>query len=167
MRSAFALSAIAICAVAILIASNSNAQNSMIYGVPTITDGDTIAINGQGIRLNGFDTPERGHRCNGAVNPWSLAKHELDRFIDRRPVSCEIVGYDTRNNRPVARCVVGGEELGDHMVRQGLARDWPMYSCGAYAEREAAARQESRGLWAMSCPGLWGDRDYVTPCRRP
>jgi endonuclease YncB( thermonuclease family) len=162
MRSIFALAL----AVAIGLFAIARAQNRMIEGIPWIADGDTIVIADERVRLHGFDAPERGHRCAGGVNPWSLARDELARFIDRRAVSCEIVGRDARNSRPVARCSVGGVELGDHMVREGWARDWPIYSCGAYGARERLAHEASRGLWGMSCPALWGARDYTTRCRK-
>jgi hypothetical protein len=48
-----------------------------------------------------------------------------------------------RYKHVVAFCSVGGVDLADWMVRQGLALDWPKYSKGDYA---AAQREVSIGL---------------------
>jgi endonuclease YncB( thermonuclease family) len=140
--------------------------SSEIVGVASVIDGDTISIHGENIRLSGFDAPERGRRCAGGVNASSRAANALDGFISGRTVRCVVTDHD-RYGRPVARCSASGVELGDWMVREGWARDWPQYSCGAYAAAERAARQARRGLWGMDCPALWpADRDYQRACRR-
>lgn len=134
------------------------ADNS-ITGVASVIDGDTIEVHGARVRLSGFDSPERGARCSGE-NVYQRAANELDRFIAGRTVQCVSSGTD-RYERTVATCSVAGTDLGDHLVREGWARDWPRYSHGAYAGAEQEARQARRGLWGLSCPtDLWGDRDY-------
>jgi endonuclease YncB( thermonuclease family) len=130
-----------------------------IVGVASVVDGDTIEIHGVRIRLSGYDTPERSARC-GAVNLYQRAANELDRFIAGRTVRCAPSGTDSYG-RTVATCSAGGTDLGEHMVREGWGRDWPLYSGGAYADEEAEARRASRGLWGLSCPAdLWGGRNY-------
>lgn len=157
--------AVAMAAVMIVATGAALAQAPRVLeGRAYVTDGDTLEINNVSIRLDGFDTPERGHRCAGDINPWRVAKDELDDFIANRTVRCDIVGRDDRNNRAVGRCSVGGVELGAYMVAGGWARDWPQYSCGRYASIEAPARSAQRGFWGMSCPDLWGNRDYTRSC---
>lgn len=54
-----------------------------------------------------------------------------------------------------------GASVNEFMVAQGWARDWRRYSGGAYADEEAQARANRRGLWGLACPAdLWGNRNY-------
>lgn len=134
-------------------------QPSDLVGTASVIDGDTIEIHGTHVRLSGIDSPERGSHC-GQVNVYQRAALALSEHIGQRPVSCRVSGTD-RYGRAVAACSVGGGDLGDYMVEQGWARDWPRYSHGAYADEEQSARRSHRGLWGMQCPAdLWGDRDY-------
>src|SRR5690242_8865325 len=151
--SAAALIALAAC-------SQPLASQGEIVGFATITDGDTIRINGTRIRLNGYDAPERDKACGG-VNVYQRATTELDRFIAGREVRCRIVDEPDRHGRQIAQCSVGGSDFGDHMVGAGWARDWPRYSHGRYASAEAQARAASRGIWGLRCPAdVWSGRDY-------
>jgi endonuclease YncB( thermonuclease family) len=51
--------------------------------------------------------------------------------------------------RTAATCSVGGADLGEWLVRNGLALDWPQYSRGRYDE-ERDADHAGRGMWAGS-----------------
>ncbi|MEJ0058462.1 MAG: thermonuclease family protein [Terricaulis sp.] len=130
-----------------------------IVGIASVIDGDTIEVHDERIRLSGFDAPERGRRCAGGANAYQSASLALSDFIGRRTVHCALSGTDNYG-RHVGTCRVDGVDLGEHMVSQGWARDWPRYSHRAYADDEAQARAAHRGLWAMNCPSLWGDRNY-------
>lgn len=130
-----------------------------LVGVPSVIDGDTIEIRGTRIRLNGYDTPERGSMC-GQTNVYQAAALELSDFIGSRNVECEVTGTD-QYDRSIATCLVKGTDLGSHMVQNGWGRDWPRYSDGKYAADEKAARADRRGLWGLSCDvDLWGSRKY-------
>ena len=140
-------------------AKPTQAGESDIVGVTSVIDGDTIEIHGDRIRLDGFDTPERGSRC-GRVNVYQQASLALANFVGRRIVRCESSGKD-RYDRYIANCEVGGHSLAEHMVEEGWGRDWPKYSNRAYADEERKARNAKRGVWGLECPaGLWGDRNY-------
>jgi hypothetical protein len=62
--------------------------------------------------------------CRGGkrsdARPYELATliaHKvLEDFIAGRPVTCKQVDYDARNNRPVARCFAGEDDLQAMMV---------------------------------------------------
>ncbi len=130
-----------------------------VAGTASVIDGDTIEIHGNRIRLSGFDTPERGARCEGR-NVYQAAALALSDFIGTQTVICSVSGTD-RYDRLVATCKAAGIDLGRHMVREGWGRDWPRYSGGAYRSDEAGARAAGRGLWGLACPDdLWGDRAY-------
>jgi len=130
-----------------------------VAGTASVVDGDTIEIHGYRIRLSGFDTPERGKRC-ARQNVYQAAAFALSDFIGTRTVTCAVSGKDAYG-RLVATCEADGADLGQHMVREGWARDWPRYSSGAYRGDEADARAAGRGLWGLDCPeDLWGGRAY-------
>ena len=137
-----------------------------ISGVAEVYDADTVTINGVRIRLDGYDAPELGRQCAGGFNAGRHVRDLLRVWARDRQMTCVVTGYDGRNGRPVARCTIGGLDLGARLVRAGWARDWPLYSCGFYAADEAAARRERAGVWGMSCPNLWPEnRDYARRCR--
>lgn len=132
---------------------------SVLTGIATAHDGDDLIINRVDLRLNGFDAPERGKRC-GEEDVYDRATQELEAIVSEQIVHCEIVDID-RNGRPVARCIVNGEDVGQTMVSRGWARDWPRYSQRRFAEAEAEARASRRGIWGLECPAdLWGTRNY-------
>ena len=78
---------------------------------------------------------------NDPVNQENAA---LDRMINgircqcvscavlQGPVECVEVDRD-RYKRAVSVCTVGGADIADWLVRNGLALDWPQYSKGGYA----------------------------------
>ena len=141
---------------------SQSGSHTEITGVASVTDGDTIEIHGTRIRLSGFDAPESGSMCGG-VNVYQRASLALSDFIGTRTVHCAPDGTET-HGRTVATCTVNGAELGQHMVHEGWARDWPRFSHGAYASEEANARAAHRGIWGLQCPAdLWGDRNYSAP----
>lgn len=131
---------------------------SDIVGIASVVDGDTIDIHGQRIRIHGVDSPERGATC-GDVNVYQSAALALTDYIATQTVMCTPNGSD--GNRIVAICRVGGVDVAEYMTEQGWSRDWPRYSQRAYADEEAEARSERRGIWGMQCPAdLWGTRNY-------
>jgi endonuclease YncB( thermonuclease family) len=132
---------------------------SALAGTSSVIDGDTIEIHGKRVRLDGFDTPERGAMCD-KVNVYQKAALALSDFIGERTVICEIIGQD-QYDRGIGRCHAGDASLAEFMVASGWGRDWPKYSKGEYADEEAAAKSAGAGIWGLSCPNdLWGDRNY-------
>lgn len=81
----------------------------------------------------------------------------LETFIGDDLVLCQQVDTD-RYGRPVARCKANGtHDLAALMVLAGWALDWPKYSGGFYADRQAVAETKNRGLWAgiFTVPWEW------------
>jgi endonuclease YncB( thermonuclease family) len=133
-------------------------DGSEIVGVASVTDGDTIEIRGQAIRIHGVDAPERGKRC-GDVNVYQQASLALADIIGTQTVSCAPNGRD--GDRIVATCSVGGVDVAETTTEQGWTRDWPRYSSRAYADEEAEARGARRGIWGLECgPDTWDGRNY-------
>ena len=84
-------------------------------------DGDTVKFGPQ-LVLFGIDAPEKGQTCDdGHWQPGPLAKKALEGFIAGRPVTCKQVDFDGRNNRPVAQCLAGDDDLQALMVAAGWA----------------------------------------------
>lgn len=130
-----------------------------VSGVATITDGDTIRIGQDAIRLSGIDAPESGKTC-GSADVYAQSRAALAAIIAQNQVSCIVTGED-RYGRKTGACFVAGADLAATMVTQGWARDWPRYSRGQYAAAEIAARDAHRGIWGLTCPAdLWGNRNY-------
>lgn len=152
-------------AVQIWVVTTVAASAQTLIGQASVIDGDTIEIHRQRIRLSGIDAPESDQLCRGddslQYRCGAKSSNELDRFIVGRLVSCEPVDVD-RYKRVVAVCSIGGVDLGEWLVRQGLAFDWPRYSRGKYAAAQGAARQAERGVWSGSFVQPW---DYRV-CRR-
>lgn len=115
-----------------------------------ITDGDTIKIQHQRVRLWGIDAPELGQTCtikNIFYRCGLDAKRHLITFVAGREVACRAMGRD-RYGRSVARCFAGDQDIGAEMVRAGWAQDYTRYSGGFYRQEEIAAHSEKRGIWA-------------------
>jgi endonuclease YncB( thermonuclease family) len=129
-----------------------------LSGQASIIDGDTLEIHRTRIRLWGIDAPESNQLCRGEdslqYRCGANAANELDAFLNRRPINCVPLSLDVYG-RTVATCSVDGVDLGDWLVRNGLALDWPTYSKGKYDKAQRDADHEGRGIWAGSYVAPW------------
>jgi endonuclease YncB( thermonuclease family) len=141
-----------------LLLTSGSAYSGDLAGQASIIDGDTLEIHGTRIRLWGIDAPESSQLCRGddsvQYRCGAKAANGLDAFIASRPVSCLPISLD-RYGRTVATCSVGGADLGDWLVRNGLALDWPQYSKRKYESAQGDAEQAGRGMWAGSFVEPW------------
>ena len=128
---------------------------ALLSGRAEIVDGDTLRIGATRIRLTGLDAPELDQICAGASgSEWSCgmeAKSFAVGAAGHGPVTCLRSGRD-RYGRALAKCAVGGGDLGQAIVAAGWAvadRD--------YVGEEAAARDAKRGIWAGTfiAPAEW------------
>lgn len=118
----------------------------------TVTDGDTIRLNGTTYRLWGIDAPEKGQWC-GAYPAGITAEGTLEMLIRGRSISCEPKTKD-RYGRTVALCTADGEDLSKAMVQSGMAWAFVRYSHD-YEAIEAQARRENAGIHAHGCEPAW------------
>ena len=129
-----------------------------IPGLAIVTDGDSIKIDGQRIRIHGIDAPEAKQLCRRQGEPWQCGKSATEALKSRiaaRPVSCEELDRD-RYKRIVARCLVDGEDLGEWMVLNGWAVAYVRYSY-EYTRAEHFAKTDRRGIWVgeFEMPWAW------------
>jgi endonuclease YncB( thermonuclease family) len=141
-----------------LLVASGSANSADLVGQASIIDGDMLEIHGSRIRLWGIDAPESSQLCRGddslQYRCGAKAANDLDAFIAGRPVNCLPISLD-RYGRTVATCSVSGADLGDWLVRNGLALDWPQYSKRKYDDAQREAEQGGRGIWVGSYVEPW------------
>jgi endonuclease YncB( thermonuclease family) len=118
----------------------------MLEGRAHATDGDTIRIGENRLRLQGIDAPEMRQTCTRAGKPYSCGETARDVLIGmilRQQVQCRSSGRD-RYKRLLVRCTAGGRDINAAMVEQG----WAVSYGRDYEAEEARARRHSLGLWA-------------------
>jgi len=119
----------------------------------------------------GVSTRRRVASCGRGENSsqyrcGAQAANDLDAFIARRPVSCSPVSFGPYG-RTIAICSAGGTDLGEWLVRKGLALDWPQYSKGRYDGAQRDAEHAGRGIWKGSYVEPWLYRACIRASGRP
>jgi micrococcal nuclease len=128
----------------------AQAREHLSGTVTRVRDGDTLDLSSNGrvytVRLDGIDAPEAGQ-------PFGReARVQLRVLALSRTVMALVTDHD-RYGRLVARVSVWDKDLGEEMVRSGLAWHYARYSPDArLAALEQQARQQRRGLWADTKP---------------
>lgn len=149
---------------------SSGAMANDFVGQASVINGDTLEIHGERIRLWGIDAPESSQLCRGEDSlPYrcgAQAANDLDAFIAQRPVDCMPLSLD-RYGRTVATCSVQEVDLGDWLVRNGLALDWSQYSKGKCSGDQQAAERSGRGIWKGSYVEPWLYRACIRAGGRP
>lgn len=119
--------------------------------VVKIVDGDTydIILNGiqTRIRMQGIDTPERG------MDYYKVAKEYLGKLCLNKKV--RVVGTEKdRYGRLLAKSYLpDGREIGEEMIRAGMAWHFTKYSKDPKLARlEREARAARIGLWSIPNP---------------
>ena len=95
--------------------------------VTCVVDGDTIWLEGEKFRLQGFDTPETTTNFCGGERERRLgdkATARLIQLLDGGEFTFRRNGED-RYGRTLADFYVDGLEVGDTLISEGLARRWP------------------------------------------
>jgi endonuclease YncB( thermonuclease family) len=93
-----------------------------------VIEGDTVEIDGTHIRLLDMDGPESEQVCRPydslQYQCGARSANERAVFIAGRPIDCAPVSLD-QYGQTFAVCSVKGVDLGDWLVLNGLALDWP------------------------------------------
>nr|WP_306264918.1 thermonuclease family protein [Pararhizobium sp. IMCC3301] len=133
-----------------------------ISGRAKISDGDTIEIGSQVIRLHGIDTPETGQRCalpNGKTWPCGKAALEyVKELVADTQVRCTGNEFD-EYSRLLAICETGeGLEINRNLVDVGLAWAFVRFS-DDYVAQERDARAKKIGVWQYETDAPWKFRE--------
>lgn len=129
----------------LMIAAPPAAAGETIAGIARIVDADTIDVGETRVRLWGIDAPELSEDLGREAAAW------LSGVLEGKPVTCAALYLD-RYGRTVATCAVDGPgnkaDVGERIVREGWARDWPRYSGGRYRAAESQAATSAIGIWS-------------------
>ena len=140
--------------VALIAVRLDGVETPALEGRAEVTDGDSIVIGGERVRLKGIDAPEIDQVCRKDGEAYDCGRSalaELDKLISGQTVSCSGRDRD-RYGRLLGICSIGAIDLNLTMVRSGWA-----VSFGNYGAEESEAREAGRGLWAgeFDRPRAW------------
>jgi endonuclease YncB( thermonuclease family) len=126
------------------------AASLTLSGQAQVTDGDSLRVGQQRVRLFGVDAPELSQRCgqgSASVACGKMSAAWLAARIDGRHVDCTPMDRD-RYDRVVAICRSGGTDLNAAIVEAGWATAYRRYSM-AYVSAEGRAKSSRKGIWAL------------------
>ena len=134
----------------ILLNSSTKVLAGEIFGFPVITDGDTIKISNNRIRLHGIDAPEKNQKCTRNLKEYNcgmVATRALIKKIKKNIVKCRVKEKKDRYQRFIGVCFIEQEDLNKWMVRNGYAVAYKRYSKD-YILDEEFAKKNKLGLWS-------------------
>jgi endonuclease YncB( thermonuclease family) len=130
----------------LIIAKLENEQALRFIGSYSVVDGDTLAVSGERLRLEGIDAPELAQDCEDANgSPYACgaaAKQVLTNFVESAAWECSGTRRD-RYDRLLVVCKRGLDDLGELLVASGV-----VVADGRYAAAEAKAREAAKGIWS-------------------
>ena len=142
-----------------------------LTGKTYVTDGDTVKISGERIRLEGIDAPETNQRCKDvsgkSYDCGLVSTAALRTKIGRNSITCEGTTRD-RYGRFLGICYLNELDLNGWLVQNGYALAYTRYS-RRYVSAEREARENSRGLWAgeFVAPWNWRRGERLTTTSQP
>ncbi|AVX05050.1 hypothetical protein MXMO3_02538 [Maritalea myrionectae] len=137
-----------------MVVGTQTPSNQSLYGVARVSDGDSVRLQNQRIRLVGIDAPELKQNCRRDGNDWACgeaARSALKSKIAAQEITCTGDRRD-QYRRLLAVCYLGREDLNAWLVREGWA-----VSYNDYAIDEVLARRDRRGIWdsEFESPHKW------------
>jgi endonuclease YncB( thermonuclease family) len=134
----------------VLVALPAWAQNA------TVVDGDRIDVGGTAYRLLGVDAPDGRQICDDGYPAGQEAIRVLRNFLQGHRIACEAHGKDIYG-RIVALCRADGRDVGEAMVRAGMA--WADPATGrSYVDVEHDAQADRLGVHDHTCVLPWAYR---------
>lgn len=130
-------------------------------GMARASDGDSLRLRNDRIRLLGIDAPELDQVCwDDAGDEWPCglsSQARLSEILDLGQIACQPNGHD-RYGRILATCESDGRDIGALLVSEGWA-----IADGAYRAEQAAARAAGLGIWRgrFVDPRQWRDQGPV------
>jgi len=136
--------------VVIFLNLNTRVSAGEVFGLPVVTDGDTIKISNNKIRLHGIDAPEKKQKCIKDLKEYNcglVASEALIKKISKNVVKCTTQKNKDRYNRFIGVCYIKQENLNRWLVRNGYAIAYRRYSKD-YILDEDFAKTNKLGLWS-------------------
>ncbi len=116
---------------ALALAHAAWAEALLLSGMPEVVDGDGLKLGAAVVRLHGIDAPEFAQSCRSSTGEnWACgaaASKALAALVAGGRVACEPLDRD-RYDRIIARCLVGGDDIGGKIIDLGLAWAFTRYS---------------------------------------
>lgn len=139
--------ALAILALALLIIAKLENEQALRFTGPFVAvDGDTLAVAGERLRIEGGDAPELGQTCErGDGSTYACgeeARRTLRALASDGAWECSGTRRD-RYQRLLVVCKQGLDDLGERLVAAGAA-----VADGHYLVAEGKARAAGEGIWA-------------------
>ena len=132
---------VCVAGMVVLLLSGQAVAGEQLFGRARVVDGDTLAVGGIRVRLEGVAAPEIAHPgLDIEEEPGGAAAAAFMReLVEGRIVVCDLTG-DRTHERQVGTCYRDGRDVGAELIKAGLARDCRQHSRGRYAglERPAA-----------------------------
>lgn len=103
---------------------------SALSGPMSVVDGDTVDLGSTRIRIANIDAPELRHaKCDAEKRLATVAKRRLEALLSGGTATVHpgdpTTGRKTdRYGRMLATISIGGRDVGEVLVAEGLARPW-------------------------------------------
>ena len=130
----------------------------IIIGKANVTDGDTIKINDQKIRLFGIDAPETKQFCKEVYLSFLIfnfkrdykcgekSTNALKKKIKNKKIRCLIQDKKDRYRRNIGVCYLKKQDINSWLVKNGYAIAYRRYS-KKYIIDEQYAEDNKLGIW--------------------
>lgn len=134
-----------------LILSGQSAGAMDVRGQAFVVNGAIIKIGDRLVRLKDIDPPVSNQRCDlGDGTEWYCGRSAaavLRLMAHTRSVSCKLSGQmDQAKLAELATCEAGGQDIGEEMLRRGMA--WASAGASqAYRDAEQQARTSKTGVF--------------------
>ena len=127
-------------------------------GQATITDADTVRIDGEKLRFKHVDAPETKQMCQDEdgydYECGVTATNALKTKIGDSPIRCVVVEKRKTYGRFLVECSLEELALGQWLVVNGYALAYRKYSM-RYVEEEDEAKAAKRGIWSGTFTPPW------------
>jgi endonuclease YncB( thermonuclease family) len=125
----------------------------------TVSGAGSLTLDGTTYSLWGIDSPAPNQTCGGGWPAGRLAEQALTRLVEGKTVTCEARDKD-RAGRTVAVCKADGVDLGEALVRDGMAWARLRVSHG-YVVQEAQSASRFLGVHNHHCeqPDVWRSKN--------
>jgi len=146
-------------AVLVLTLSWQAARAENVQGQAFVINGAIIKIGNKLVRLRDIDPPVSNQRCDlGDGTEWYCGRSAaavLRLMAHTRSVACKLTGkMDRAEFAELASCEAGGRDIGEEMLRRGMA--WAGKDASqVYREAEKEARDRKMGVFQATTAAAW------------